>query len=218
MRQAGRVAGCPAAGCSRLSSFICCVPIIPQVRPGMSSAGRDRRRKRRTRRNPFHGRGRAAKGRPCGFFWLRRVGRLQPKAGASPLLAIKCCIENKHWADLLDWKICRLAARPKKMGRTLFRKRFSARAKLNAGFRYISEPASCNQSAFRPKLLEQTSHKYLNVIHNIGFRSYRYRARLLAATLLRSSHSAAEALRPGSAPATRKVELALFPSLAALGG
>ena len=57
MRRAGRVAACPAAGCSRLSSFICCVPIIPRVRLGMSSAGRSRRR--RTQRNPFHGRGRA---------------------------------------------------------------------------------------------------------------------------------------------------------------
>ena len=44
------------------------------------------------------------------FSWLRRVGRLWPKSGGSPLLAIKCCIENKHWADFLDWRTCRVAA------------------------------------------------------------------------------------------------------------
>ena len=39
LRQAGGVAACPAAGYSRLSSFICCGPIIPQVWSGMSRAG-----------------------------------------------------------------------------------------------------------------------------------------------------------------------------------
>ena len=66
LRRAGRVAACPAAGCLRLSSLICCAPIIPQVRPGMSSAGRSRRR--RTRRNPFHGRGGRPKADHVGFF------------------------------------------------------------------------------------------------------------------------------------------------------
>ena len=89
LRQAGRVAARPAAGCSRLQSSICCRPTIPQVWPGMSSAGLEARRagtdgihgvrlllgnerSKGKRRNPFHGRGRAAKGRSCGFFWLSR--------------------------------------------------------------------------------------------------------------------------------------------------
>ena len=38
LRQAGRVAACPAAGCSLPWSFICCVPKSPQVGPGMSNA------------------------------------------------------------------------------------------------------------------------------------------------------------------------------------
>ena len=38
LRQAGRVAACPAAGCSRPQSSVCCVPIVPQVWPGMSNA------------------------------------------------------------------------------------------------------------------------------------------------------------------------------------
>ena len=84
LRQADCVAARPAAGCSRLRSFICCRPTIPQVWPGMSSAGLKARRagtdgihgillllgierSKGKRRNPFHGRGRAAKGRPCGF-------------------------------------------------------------------------------------------------------------------------------------------------------
>ena len=44
LRQAGCVAARPAAGCSRLQSFICCRPTIPQVWPGMSSAGLEARR------------------------------------------------------------------------------------------------------------------------------------------------------------------------------
>ena len=89
LRQAGCVAARPAAGCSRLRSFICCRPTSPQVWPGMSSADlEDRRagtdgihgirpllgieRSKGKRRHPFHGRGRAAKGRSCGFFGLIR--------------------------------------------------------------------------------------------------------------------------------------------------
>ena len=85
LRQAGCVAARPAAGCSRLQSFICCGPTIPQVWPGMSSAGLEARRagtdgihgvrlllgierSKGKRRNPFHGRGRAVEGRSCGFF------------------------------------------------------------------------------------------------------------------------------------------------------
>ena len=85
LHQAGCVAARPAAGCSRLQSFICCRPTIPQVWPDMSSADlEDRRagtdgihgillllgneRSKGKRRHPFHGRGRAAKGRSCGFF------------------------------------------------------------------------------------------------------------------------------------------------------
>ena len=41
LRQAGCVAACPAAGCSLPWSFICCMPISPQVRSGMSNAGVD---------------------------------------------------------------------------------------------------------------------------------------------------------------------------------
>ena len=41
LRQAGCVTACPAAGCSLPWSFICCVPISPQVRSGMSNAGVD---------------------------------------------------------------------------------------------------------------------------------------------------------------------------------
>ena len=44
MRQAGCVAACPAAGCSRLQSFICCGPTIPQVWSGIPSAGLEARR------------------------------------------------------------------------------------------------------------------------------------------------------------------------------
>ena len=44
MRQAGCVAARPAAGCSRLQSFIRCGPKIPQVWPGMSSDGLEARR------------------------------------------------------------------------------------------------------------------------------------------------------------------------------
>ena len=44
LRQAGCVAARPAAGCSRRQSFICCGPTIPQVWPGMSSAGLEVRR------------------------------------------------------------------------------------------------------------------------------------------------------------------------------
>ncbi len=85
LRQAGRVAARPAAGCPRLQSSICCGPTIPQVWPGMSSVGLKARRagtdgihgvrlllgierSKGKRRSPFHGRGRAAKGRSCGFF------------------------------------------------------------------------------------------------------------------------------------------------------
>ena len=39
LRQTGCVAACPAAGCSMPESFICRVPISPQVRSGMSNAG-----------------------------------------------------------------------------------------------------------------------------------------------------------------------------------
>ena len=42
--------------------------------------------------------------------WSRRVRRLWPKAGADPLFAIECCVENKHRADFLDWRTCRVAA------------------------------------------------------------------------------------------------------------
>ena len=37
----GRVAACPAAGCSLPWSFICRVPISPQIRSGMPNAGVD---------------------------------------------------------------------------------------------------------------------------------------------------------------------------------
>ena len=85
LRQADCVAARPAAGCSRLQSFIYCGPTIPQVWPDMSSADLEARRagtdgihgvrlllgierSKGKRRNPFHGRGRAAKGQSCGFF------------------------------------------------------------------------------------------------------------------------------------------------------
>ena len=113
MRQADCVAARPAAGCSRLQSFICCRPTIPQVWPGMSSAGLKARRagtggihgvrlllgnerSKGKRRNPFHGRGRAAKGRPCRFFVetgssaLSRVSRVWCFEGRNG------CLTNKH--------------------------------------------------------------------------------------------------------------------------
>ena len=44
LRQASGVAARSAAGCLRLQSFICCGSNIPQVWPGMSSAGLEARR------------------------------------------------------------------------------------------------------------------------------------------------------------------------------
>ena len=32
------------------------------------------------------------------------------KAGANALLAVKCWLENRRWADFLDWRACRVAA------------------------------------------------------------------------------------------------------------
>ena len=72
---------------------------------------------RRTRRNPFHGRGRAAKGQPCGFLGLRSANPLV-ESGHNSLPAAKCRIENNHWADFLHWRACRAASQPKKLGRT----------------------------------------------------------------------------------------------------
>ena len=96
LRQAGCVATDPAAGCSRLQSFICCGPASPQVWPGMSSTDLEVRRagtvgihgvrlllgnerSKGKRRDPFHGRGRAAKGRLCGFLGIQL--RSQPQNG-----------------------------------------------------------------------------------------------------------------------------------------
>ena len=84
LRQAGCVAARPAAGCSRLQSFICCGPTIPQVWQGMSSAGLEARRtgtvgihgvrlllcnerSKGKRRDPFHGRGGRPKADHVGF-------------------------------------------------------------------------------------------------------------------------------------------------------
>ena len=32
------------------------------------------------------------------------------KAGANALLAVKSRLENRRWADFLDWRACRVAA------------------------------------------------------------------------------------------------------------
>ena len=41
---------------------------------------------------------------------FKRAGCHWSKAGANALLAVKCCLENKRWADFLDWRACRAAA------------------------------------------------------------------------------------------------------------
>ena len=30
--------------------------------------------------------------------------------GANALLAVKCCLDNRRWANFLDWRACRVAA------------------------------------------------------------------------------------------------------------
>ena len=41
---------------------------------------------------------------------FKRARRHWSKAGANALLAVKCCLENRHWADFLDWRTCLSAA------------------------------------------------------------------------------------------------------------
>ena len=96
LRQAGRVAARPAAGCSRLQSFICCGPTVPQVWTGMSSAGLKARRvgtdgthgvrpllgnerSKGKRQNPFHGRGGQPKADLVGFWVEQDAAGRKPK-------------------------------------------------------------------------------------------------------------------------------------------
>ena len=41
---------------------------------------------------------------------FKRAGCHWSKAGANALLAVKCCFENRCWADFLDWRACHAAA------------------------------------------------------------------------------------------------------------
>ena len=41
---------------------------------------------------------------------FKRAGCHWSKAGANALLAVKCCFENRRWADFLDWRACQVAA------------------------------------------------------------------------------------------------------------
>ena len=41
---------------------------------------------------------------------FKRAGCHWSKAGANALLAVKCCLENRRWADFLEWRACRAAA------------------------------------------------------------------------------------------------------------
>ena len=41
---------------------------------------------------------------------FKRAGWRWSKAGANALLAIKCCLENRLWADFLELRACRVAA------------------------------------------------------------------------------------------------------------
>ena len=54
------------------------------------------------------------------FFWVGKGKAPLVEADANALLAVERCVESNFWADLRDSKVCRAAARPKKIGRTHF--------------------------------------------------------------------------------------------------
>ena len=48
---------------------------------------------------------------PQGALYRIQAGRSRwSRAGANALLAVKCCFENRRWADFLEWKTGRVAA------------------------------------------------------------------------------------------------------------